>query len=314
MMLSVEDYKVYYYTSDGAVKAVDGVSLKVKKGHSIGVIGESGCGKSTLAFGMLNLIPRPGKIAGGKIFLDNIDLLSLSPEEFRKDIRWKRISMVFQGAMNALNPVYKVGYQLLEPFLDHLGTEGDEEKVAKSLELVGLDREVMNRYPHELSGGMKQRAVIAMALILNPSLVIADEPTTALDVIVQAQIMNLFKKLKRALDISFIFITHDLSIEAEVAEDIYVMYAGKIVEKGSNFEIYKNPKHPYTQMLLAATPRLHEEKKLEFIPGIPPDLISPPEGCRFHPRCPHAMSICKQKEPRLIEIEGNHWAACHLLR
>ncbi|AIY91229.1 oligopeptide/dipeptide ABC transporter, ATP-binding protein [Geoglobus acetivorans] len=238
----------------------------------------------------------------------------MNENEFRKEIRWKRISMVFQGAMNALNPVYTIGYQMMEPFRYHTDTPENEAKeiIAKYLEYVGLDPEIVNRYPHELSGGMKQRVMIAMALLLEPDLVIADEPTTALDVIVQAQIINLLKKLKKDLGISLIFITHDLSILAEVSDRIAIMYAGKIVEIGDSDRIYKDPKHPYTQKLLAAIPRVHEKvEKLEFIPGAPPNLANPPSGCRFHPRCPYASRICREKEPERTILSDGREVYCH---
>ncbi|MDD5502131.1 MAG: ABC transporter ATP-binding protein [Candidatus Thermoplasmatota archaeon] len=318
--LSVENLKLYFYTSRGAVRAVDGVSFEICCGQSLGIVGESGSGKSTVAFGIMNMPPAPGKIVSGKVTLDGVDIFKLPEEKLRKDIRWKKVSMVFQGAMNALNPVYTVKFQMTEPFIYHMGMKGNEpevvERISKALESVGLKPEIMDRYPHELSGGMKQRVVIAMALLLNPALVICDEPTTALDVVVQAQIMNLLKELKRKTGIAFIFITHDLSIEAEIADDLCVMYAGKIVEKGSGMQVYKNPMHPYTQKLLAATPLLHKPvDRLEFIPGAPPDLINPPKGCRFAPRCQYADERCKTEEPEhMIEVEPGHFIACHSVR
>jgi len=212
--------------------------------------------------------------------------------------------------------VYTVGYQMAEPLMYHKGVKKEDamEKSTDYLELVGLSPDILTRYPHELSGGMKQRVVIAMALLLSPDLVICDEPTTALDVVVQAQIMNLLKRLKKELEISTIFITHDLSILAEVVDRLAIMYAGKFVEIGDSIKMYRNPVHPYTQKLLGAIPKLHEDlEKLEYIPGTPPNLIHPPSGCRFHPRCPYAMDICKKEEPKMKEVDADHFAACHLL-
>ncbi len=314
-VLEVMNLKTYYYTYKGIVKAVDKVSFTLEKGESMGIAGESGCGKSTLAYSLLKLVPPPGRIVGGKIVIDGIDVTNMSEDEVRRRVRWKKISMIFQGAMNALNPVYTVGYQLAEPLIYHKGmTRREAIEIAKEyLKLVGLHPDLVNRYPHELSGGMKQRVVIAMALLLNPSIVIADEPTTALDVVVQAQVLNVIKDLQRKLKISVILITHDLSIISEIADKVAIMYAGKIVEIGPLDRVYTNPLHPYTQGLLRSIPRLRGgPEKLEWIPGTPPDLISPPPGCRFHPRCKYAMDICRKEEPKMIEIEPKHYAACWL--
>ena len=314
-VLEVKNLKTYYYTYKGIVKAVDNVSFTLEKGESMGIAGESGCGKSTLAYSLLKLVPPPGRIVRGKIVIDGIDVTNMGEDEVRRKVRWKKISMIFQGAMNALNPVYTVGYQLAEPLIYHKGmTRKEAIEIAKEyLKLVGLHPNLVNRYPHELSGGMKQRVVIAMALLLHPSIVIADEPTTALDVVVQAQVLNVIKDLQRKLKISVILITHDLSIISEIADKVAIMYAGKIVEIGPLDRVYTNPLHPYTQGLLRSIPRLRGgPEKLEWIPGIPPDLISPPPGCRFHPRCKYAMDICRKEEPRMVEIEPNHYTACWL--
>ncbi len=315
-VLEVKDLKMYYFTSRGAVRAVDNITFELKKGEVLGLAGESGCGKSSLGFTLMGMPTPPGKIVGGSIKIDGREIVGLPEDVLRREIRWQKISMIFQGAMNALNPVYTVGYQMIEPLIYHKGMEKEEalDKAMRYLELVGLAPEIVYRYPHELSGGMKQRVVIATALLLEPELVIADEPTTALDVVVQAQIINLMKKLKKELGLSMIFITHDLSILAEVSDRVAIMYAGKIVEIGDSEKIYYEPAHPYTQKLLAAIPRLHEDvEKLEFIPGQPPNLIHPPSGCRFHPRCPYAMQQCKEQIPELKEIEKDHYAACWLL-
>ncbi|RLL82539.1 ABC transporter ATP-binding protein, partial [Mesotoga sp. BH458_6_3_2_1] len=307
--------KLYYYTSKGVVKAVDDISFSLKKGETLGLVGESGCGKTTTGFALLKMPTPPGKIAGGKIVLDGIDITPLRENEMRRNIRWEKVSMVFQGAMNTLTPVYTIGKQMMETLQEHREMEREEarKRIEKYLNLVGLSGDIVKRYPHELSGGMKQRIAIATALFLEPKVIICDEPTTALDVIVQAQIINLLKDLKEKLDLSFIFITHDLATEAEVSDRIAVMYAGKIVEIGTNQQIYgeQGPCHPYTRNLLAATPRLHAKvNELSFIPGAPPDLLEPPSGCRFHPRCTLAMDKCKEEEPPLIEIEKEHMVAC----
>ena len=314
-ILTVENLKLYYYTSKGVVKAVDDISFTLKKGETLGLVGESGCGKTTTGFALLKMPTPPGKIAGGRIKVDGIDITPLRENEMRRNIRWEKISMVFQGAMNTLTPVYTIGKQMMETLQEHREMERDEarKRIEKYLNLVGLSSDIVKRYPHELSGGMKQRIAIATALFLEPKVIICDEPTTALDVIVQAQIINLLKDLKEKLDLSFIFITHDLATEAEVSDRIAVMYAGKIVEIGTNQQIYgeQGPCHPYTKNLLAATPRLHERvSELSFIPGAPPDLLEPPSGCRFHPRCSLAMDKCKEEEPPLIEIEDEHMVAC----
>jgi len=315
-VLEVKDLKMYYFTSRGLVRAVDNISFELKKGEVLGLAGESGCGKSSLGFTLMGMPTPPGKIVDGSIKIDGREIVGLPEDIFRKEVRWQKISMIFQGAMNALNPVYTIGYQMIEPLIYHKGMNKEEalDRAMKYLELVGLAPEIVYRYPHELSGGMKQRVVIATALLLDPEIVIADEPTTALDVVVQAQIINLMKKLKKELGLSMIFITHDLSILAEVSDRVAIMYAGKIVEIGDSEKIYYEPAHPYTQKLLGAIPRLHEDvERLEFIPGQPPNLITPPSGCRFHPRCPYAMQQCKEQVPELKEIEKDHYAACWLL-
>ena len=314
-LLEVKNLKTYYYTLSGVVKAVDEVSFSVEKGETLGIAGESGSGKSTVAFSVMVMPPPPGRIVSGEILLDGKNIVKMRESELRRKVRWKKISMVFQGAMNALNPVYTVGYQIAESLTLHGGYTKREagERVKELLEMVGLDPTIAKRYPHELSGGQKQRVVIAMALALEPPLVIADEPTTALDVVVQAQIMNLLKKLKWEKKISMIFISHDLAVIAEVADKIAIMYGGKIVEYGPADKVYTEPKHPYTRLLLKSIPRLRGPiEKLEYIPGVPPDLRSPPSGCRFHPRCPYRLAPCDKEEPHLIEIEKDHYVACWL--
>ena len=314
-LLEVKNLKTYFYTTKGVVKAVDGVSFKLNKGEVLGIAGESGCGKSTTAYSLIRLVPPPGKIVDGQLIFEGRDILKLSEEDFRKQIRWKKISMVFQGAMNALNPVYTIGDQIAEVLMlhKHMSKEEAMKEVYKLLEMVGIDPKRAKSYPHELSGGMKQRVVIAMALALRPPLVIADEPTTALDVVVQAQIMNLLKKLQREHQMSIILITHDLSLIAEMAEKVAIMYAGKIVEYGTAEQVFLNPQHPYTRGLLASIPRLTGDiHKLEFIPGVPPDLSNPPPGCRFAPRCKFKFEPCDKEEPPVMEIEPGHYVSCWL--
>ncbi len=313
-LLEVKELRTYYYTLRGVVKAVDNVSFSLERGEVLGIAGESGCGKSTLAWALLGLVPPPGRIAGGRIVLDGIELTKLSEHDLRKKVRWKKVSMIFQGAMNALTPVFTIEDQLAEPLMIHKGMHKNEarERIAQILKAVGLDETIMKRYPHELSGGQKQRVIIAMALLLNPDLVIADEPTTALDVIVQAQIMNLFKEIKKKYNMGMIFITHDLSLIAEIADKVAIMYAGKIVEIGSSDQVFGNPRHPYTQGLLRSIPRIRSKEKITWIPGVPPDLVRPPPGCRFFPRCKYVKEQCRKEEPKLKEIEPGHFVACHL--
>lgn len=314
-LLVVENLKTYYYVQGGVVRAVDGVSFKISEGESLGLAGESGCGKSTLGFSILRMVPPPGRIVDGKIIFMGQDITALPEEVFREEIRWTKISMIFQGALNILNPVYKIGSQLAEPLIYRrsMSKKDAMEEVVRVLKSVGLTPDILDRYPHELSGGMKQRVIIGMAIIMNPTLVIADEPTTALDVITQAQIVNLLKMLQRERGISIILITHDLGVMSELVDKIGIMYAGKIVEFGSLDQVYRNPLHPYTQKLIMATPTLRSSiKKIDFIPGSPPDLINPPAGCRFHPRCQFFMPICREKEPPEIELERGHSVACWL--
>lgn len=315
-LLKVENLNMYYHTSDGILKAINGISFEIKKGETLGIVGESGCGKTSLATSLLGMPSIPGKYESGKIIFDSEDIISLKEEYIRKNIRWSKISMVFQGAMNSLTPVYTIGKQMIETLNRHINmSKDDANKLIKEyLMYVGLHPNVANRYPHELSGGMKQRVVIATALFLKPKLIILDEPTTALDVIVQAQIINLLKKLKKDFELSFIFITHDLALESEISDRICVMYGGKIVEIASNENIYKNAKHPYTKRLLAATPKLNNVvSKLEFIEGTPPDLLNITKGCMFYDRCKEKIQKCKNEEPLLKDIGNEHLCACHLV-
>ncbi len=315
-LLKVENLRMYYRTLRGYVQAVDRVSFEMKKEEALGLAGESGCGKTSTALSIIRLLPWNARILEGKITLGNNDLTKMSEKEIRDKIRWQKISMIFQGAMNALHPTYNVGHQITEAILTHEDVTKEEAlgRAEKLLELVGLEAEKIDRYPHELSGGMKQRVVTAMALACNPDLVIADEPTTALDVIVQAQVLRVMKELRSKLKLSWMLITHDLSMITETCNRLAIMYAGKIMEYGDLITLYKEPLHPYTQKLLTAFPSVVGPiKEMSSIPGFPPDLLKPPPGCRFHPRCPKAMEICKKKEPKFSDApKKGHFLACHL--
>jgi len=312
-LLEIQDLKTYYFLPDYVIKAVDGVSMKVEEGEIVGLVGESGSGKSTLGLSILKLIPAPGRIVDGHIYFDGLDLVSLDEEKIEK-IRGAKISMVFQDPLTSLDPLMRVGDQLVETILAHRNVTKEEAiKMAKEyLEIVGIPRDRFYDYPHQFSGGMRQRAMIAMAISTRPKLLIADEPTTALDVIVQAQIMRLFEKLRDELGLSIILITHDISVAMEIADKIGVMYAGQLVEFASSYEIYNNPLHPYTKGLMEAIPNIElEDTKLNYIPGNPPDLFNLPSGCRFHPRCNRVMEACKSREPKEI-WKGDHMVRCLL--
>ena len=301
-LLEVRDLKMYYRTLRGHVRAVDSISFEIERGKALGIAGESGCGKSSMASAILRLLPSHGAYHGGSIIMDGQDLLKMPEEQFRKDIRWKRISMVFQGAMNALNPVHRVGDQIVEAILSHEDVSRAEAmaRAKELLELVGINPDRFSEYPHEFSGGMKQRSVIAMALACHPDLIIADEPTTALDVMVQAQILKALGELRERLGLSMMLITHDLSVIAQTCDTVAIMYAGKIVEYGSVMDVYTNPLHPYALGLLGSFPNIKAERsEVRSLPGFPPNLLAPPSGCRFHPRCPLADERCRQEEPQI---------------
>ena len=300
MKLSVKDLTARYSSSNGPVYAVEDVDFDLEDGQSIGIAGESACGKSTLGLSIIRMLAG-GKVQG-KIILGGEPILDLSESEFNQKYRWKKISMVFQGAMNTLDPVFTIKDQFIEVLKQH-NFQGDFQKtIDDAMTSVSLDTSVLKRFPHELSGGMKQRVVIAMALLLKPEFVIADEPTTALDVLIQAQIVNLLKDLKKQ-GMSFMLITHDLAILSEISDKIGIMYAGQMVEFGSSYEIYKNPKHPYTQGLLKSIPTLHGEKP-SYIKGNPPSLLNPPTECRFIERCPLAIDKCKKLPPKIKTKTG----------
>jgi peptide/nickel transport system ATP-binding protein len=303
--LTVSGLKAYYFTENGLIRAVDGINFKLSEGESLGIVGESACGKSTLGAALMQSMQLPGRIVEGSITLAGNDITKMSSSEFDRKARWKRIAMVFQGAMNALDPVYTVESQLREILVEHHFEGKIDQKIAESLQQVGLDLSVAKRYPHELSGGMKQRVVIAMALLLDPDVLIADEPTTALDMLVQSQIISLLKKLQREKGITIILITHDLALVSQITEKIGIMYAGELVEFSSTRDIYKNPRHPYTQALIEAIPRLRtKDKKIRFVKGSPPSLLNPPRGCRFYDRCIHAMDVCKRSPPEFETETG----------
>ncbi len=312
-LLSVRNLTLEYKTRKGYVSAVNDVSFDLKAGQAMGLVGESGCGKTTIAMALLRLSPDNAVIRQGQILLDGQDLLEVSEDQMR-DIRWARISMVFQAAMNALDPVYRVGDQIIEALDRHQNNLSHEQKhqcVAELFKLVGIDSKMISRYPHEFSGGMRQRAVIAMALACNPSLIIADEPTTALDVIVQDQVLRELSRIQRTLNMSMIYISHDIAVIAEVADIIGIMYAGCMVEKANTHTIFHAPRHRYTKALLSTFPSIVGPKsELVALPGDPPDLLFPPPGCRFHPRCPHAIHRCRQDSPPFEPVGDGHWAAC----
>jgi len=312
-ILSVDDLKMYYSVREGEIRAVDGVSFSLEHGGSLGLVGESGCGKTSIAISLLRLLPDNAEIKGGHIWFDGMDLVTL-PEDQMRQVRWDRISMVFQAAMNSLNPVYRVGDQIIEAMQAHWESISEaeaRERVAELFDLVGLQPSFMDRYPHEFSGGMRQRAIIAMALSCNPDIIIADEPTTALDVIVQDRVLRKLEEIQKRLDMALIYISHDIAVIAEVSDRIGVMYAGHMAEIADSVDIFERSLHPYTDALISAFPSIKGKKKeLKTLPGEPPDLLDPPSGCRFHPRCPRALDICTEEQPALRDYGGGHLAAC----
>jgi len=326
-LLEVQDLKVYFEIVRGQVKAVDGVTFNLDRGETMGLVGESGCGKTTAAFAITRLLPDNGDIVGGTITFDGRVIAGSEEEralskrkkakyvdQIMREVRWDEVSMIFQSAMNAFNPVHKMGDQIAEAILAHedISKQDARKRVIELFKLVGLDVSRVDGYPHEYSGGMRQRAMIAMALACNPQLIIADEPTTALDVIMQDRVLAEIRDLQRKLGMAMIIITHDISVVAEVAKKIAIMYAGRLMEYGDITAIFERPSNPYSIGLMASFPSIIGEKKpLYSIPGSPPDLGNPPSGCRFHPRCKYAKSICKEENPELIEVEPNHHSACH---
>jgi oligopeptide/dipeptide ABC transporter ATP-binding protein len=316
-LLEIRNLRTYFYTSDGVVPAVDGVDLSIPRGRTVGLVGESGSGKSVTSLSIMRLIPPPGKIvAGSSITLEGKDLLALSQEQMY-EVRGGRISMIFQEPMTSLNPVFTIGDQIAEAILAHKKVSKDQahKETVDLLGQVGIPQpeQRYKAYPHEMSGGMRQRVMIAMALSCQPELIICDEPTTALDVTIQAQILELLKELKRQKNTALLLITHDLGVIAEMAEEVAVMYAGKIVEHADVVTLFKDPKHPYTQGLLGSIPMLATDRlaRLTVIPGTVPNLLRLPPGCRFAPRCPHAMAICREREPELLPQDKSQ-VACWL--
>jgi peptide/nickel transport system ATP-binding protein len=323
-VLDVRNLHVYFHTRQGPVKAVNGVSFTLGRGETFGLVGESGSGKSTIALALLRLIKPPGRIEGGEVVLDGRDLLTLPEEEMRR-VRLGEIAMVAQGAMNSLNPVMRIRDQIVDGWKDHSlprsrRTEGQggnvgrgiEDRVAELLRRVGLRPEVARMYPHELSGGMKQRAVIAIAIGLRPKVIIADEPTSALDVVVQRQIMDTLQEVQADLGAAVILIGHDMGLMAQSVDRLGVMYAGELAEVSPVRQIFQDPLHPYSRLLIASLPSVAQKGNLRGIPGLPPSLLTPPPGCPFHPRCPYVMERCRQEMPALELKRPERWAACHL--
>lgn len=313
-LIDVQDLEIQFFTFRGAARAVDGVSFQIGENQTLGLIGESGCGKTTTAMAMMRFVKSPGRIVGGSILFNGSNIVTMNDEQIRQ-LRGYDISIVRQEAQNALNPVMTIGRQITELILEH---EPVTKKMAMAraqnqLNLVGISDKRINSYPHEFSGGMKQRAMVAIATACNPKLLILDEPTTGLDVIVQRQILSMLKNLKEELQLTSIFISHDLSVVAETCDRVAVMYAGKLMEETDTVALYRQPMHPYSQALIGAYPSLKGKKQqLRSIPGSPPRLIDPPPGCRFEPRCSHAMTVCAEKEPEVKEQDG-HRVACHLI-
>ncbi len=313
-VLQVRDLRVYYYTPSGAVKAVNGVTFGLRAEERLGLVGESGSGKSTIALALMRMIKPPGRIEEGEVLLDGLDLLRL-PEEEMRQARLARIALVAQGAMNSLNPVLRVRDQIYDALVDHgvrLSSQEFAERVTDLLERVGLRREVASMYPHELSGGMKQRVCIAIAISLRPRVIIADEPTSALDVVVQRQVIDTLRAVQEDLEASIILIGHDMGLMAQVVDRLGVMYAGDLAEVSGVHEIFREPLHPYTQLLIASLPSLEHKGVFKGIPGLPPSLLNRPVGCPFRARCPFAMERCAVEEPVLREVRPDHFVSCHL--
>ena len=315
-LLLIHKLQTYFRTEEGLRKAVDGVSLDIERGNVVGIAGESGCGKSTLSLSIMRLITKPGRIEGGEIWFDGQNLLSLNDEEMRK-IRGKKIGMVFQEPMTSLNPVFSIGTQISDVVMEHEGVSRQKamERAIESLDAVFTPNpeKIVNTFPHQLSGGMRQRAIIAMALSCNPALLIGDEPTSALDTVTQLEIVKLLKELKKKQSMTMLLISHNLYFLAEMSDKIAIMYAGNIVESVDSATIFKDPKHPYTKGLIESIPKFSGEIKIfKTIRGEPPDLCNIPQGCPFNPRCEYAMDICLTKKPELVDIEKGHFVACHL--
>jgi oligopeptide/dipeptide ABC transporter ATP-binding protein len=313
-VLQIKNLKVYYHVEAGAVKAVDDVSFELDFGIKMGLVGESGSGKSTMALALMRMIKPPGKIEGGQMILDGTDLVELTEERMRQT-RLRKLAMIPQGAMNALNPVMRIDKQLVDGMLDHgiiLSKEEREARVAQLLEMVDLAPKVAKMYPHELSGGMQQRVTVAQSISMEPDVIIADEPTSALDVVIQRQVMETINRLQQKLGLSIILIGHDMGLMAQSVDRLAVMYAGRMMEIGEIHAMFRNPLHPYTKLLIESLPVLDNKGVFSGIPGITPSLLSPPEGCVFHTRCPKAWDLCREKTPEFTEVQSGRWVACHL--
>jgi peptide/nickel transport system ATP-binding protein len=313
-VLSVRDLRVYYHTPRGAVRAVDGVTFDIKAGERLGLVGESGSGKTTIALALMQLIRAPGKIEGGEVLVDGTDLLKLNEEQMRQR-RLAVIAMVAQGAMNSLNPVIRVRDQIVDALRDHglrLSKSELESRIASLLERVGLPRHTADMFPHELSGGMKQRVCIAIAISMSPKVIIADEPTSALDVVVQRQVMETLRNVQLDLGAAVILVGHDMGLMAQAVDKLGVMYAGNLAELSDIRNIFEDPLHPYTQLLIASLPSLEKKGVFQGIPGLPPSLLNKPKGCPFRPRCPQAFAKCEDVQPILTEVKPGRWVSCHL--
>ncbi len=313
-ILQVRDLKVYYHVEAGAVRAVDGVNFNLPAGIKMGLVGESGSGKSTMALALMRMIKPPGKVEGGHMLLDGVDLVQLSDEQMRQT-KLSKLAMIPQGAMNSLNPVMRIEQQIMDGMADHNSVLSKDELRARVIELLGevdLDPQVAKMYPHELSGGMKQRVCVAIAIAMYPELIIADEPTSALDVVIQRQVMATIERLQQDLGLAVILIGHDMGLMAQSVNRLAVMYAGKMMEIGDTVDIFDEPLHPYTQLLISSLPVLENKGVFSGIPGITPSLLEPPAGCVFHTRCPKAREHCRQEIPAFKEVAEGHWVACHL--
>ena len=313
-VLTVSDLRVHYETRGGVVKAVDDISFTLKPGERLGLVGESGSGKTTMALSLMRLIKPPGRIVSGKVDLAGIDMLSLSEDRMRR-VRLAEIAMVAQGAMNSLNPVMKVRDQIIDGWKDHaerMSRSAIDDRIGELMRQVGLDKDVAGMYPHELSGGMKQRVVIAIAISLRPKVIIADEPTSALDVVVQRRIMETLGRVQEEIGAAVILIGHDMGLMAQFVDRLGVMYAGRLAEVSPVEEIFDDPMHPYSRLLIRSLPSLDKKGEFRAIPGLPPSLLELPSGCPFHPRCPHVMARCRTEIPELVQWRPNRWAACHL--
>jgi oligopeptide/dipeptide ABC transporter ATP-binding protein len=312
-LLRIEGLHLHYRTERGSVRAVDGIDFEMRRNEAIVILGESGCGKTSMTKALLRMLPRNVDRYSGRVLLNGVDIMALDEERFRREVRWLKISMVMQAAMNALNPVVRVGDQVGEPLRTHLGWSKARarERAAEAFRLVGLPADFLNRYPFELSGGMRQRAVLAMALVTEPDLIILDEPTSALDVLTQANIMNVLKRIKQERGTSFILITHDVATSSEIADRVALMYGGQLVEVSTASQFFGDPAHPYAKLLMASVPRLREVREPVHIPGQPPNLLSLPTGCRFADRCPSRFSRCVDNPP-LLDVTPNRGVRCWL--